>query len=476
MHFAGSMEIHGSFTTLRMTARCRGVYTTFRAGAGSCTRSGRPLLSAISSAVVGASNDSLTTKSSSPETTVQGTAPESRNVVAFGATSFFNDTASEMAYWILPAFLLSIGAGPAAVGLIEGIAESVTSFAKLASGYWSDRVARRKPMVVAGYAIANAVKPLLAITGAWWQVLLIRFADRFSKGVRGAPRDVMVAESAAPGRTGAAFGLLQAMDSAGAIAGPLLALAILPAFGFRGVFVGAAIPGALSVLAVALFVRERKKAQQHRVFSAEPSREKASRPTFSSAFYYVIVAVSLFSVGNSSDMFLVLRAQSIGVPATHAPLLGLVFNITYTLFSWPAGKLSDLISRRAASQSVAASRHSIAAAGYLVFALTYLVFGLAPSRAAIWGMMALYGLYYALTAPVLKAIVAESVPASARGRAFGIFAFVTSVTTLLASVLTGELWKHFGPEVPFLLSAALATISALMLLGARLPHTVEGEA
>src|SRR5690349_5003156 len=177
-------------------------------------------------------------------------APMSRNVKVFGATSFFNDTASEMAYWVLPAFLASIGAGPAQLGIIEGIAESIASFAKLFSGVLADRVQRRKPIVVSGYVVANAVKPLLALVTSWWQVLGIRFADRLAKGVRGAPRDVMLAESTPPEKIGSAFGLLQAMDSAGAIAGPLLALAIMPHFGFKGVFWAAAVPGALAIIAV----------------------------------------------------------------------------------------------------------------------------------------------------------------------------------------------------------------------------------
>src|SRR5271163_1386535 len=161
------------------------------------------------------------------------------NIYAFGLTSFLNDTASEMAYWVLPAFLASLGAGPAQLGLIEGIAESVASFAKLFSGYLADRISRRKPVVVAGYFAANAVKPLLAIVTAWPQILLIRFTDRLAKGVRGAPRDVMVAESVPKERLGSAYGLIQSMDSAGAIAGPLLALAMLARFGTRGVFLAA---------------------------------------------------------------------------------------------------------------------------------------------------------------------------------------------------------------------------------------------
>src|SRR5712671_1617694 len=317
-----------------------------------------------------------------------------RNIYAFGLTSFLNDTASEMAYWVMPAFLASIGAGAAQLGIIEGIAESVASFAQLFSGYLADKVSHRKPIVVGGYFVANAVKPLLALVSSWWQILGIRFADRFAKGVRGTARDVMVADSVAKSKIGSAYGLIQAMDSAGAIVGPLLALAV----------------------------------------------------------------VTMFSLGNSSDMFLVLRAGNIGIPASRAPLLGLVFNIMFTLVSWPAGKFSDRFSRSA-----------IAAAGYLVFAIVYFVFALAPSQLAIWLAMAFYGLFYALTNAVLKALIVESVDTGVRGRALGIYSFCISVTTLLSSVITGALWKVYGPRVPFYFSAGIATVSALALLAHRSP-------
>jgi MFS family permease len=392
-----------------------------------------------------------------------------RNIYAFGLTSFLNDTASEMAYWVLPAFLASLGAGPAQLGIIEGIAESVASFAKLFSGYVTDQVEHRKPIVVGGYFVANAVKPVLALVSSWWQILGIRFADRFAKGMRGTARDVMVAESVDQKRIGSAYGLIQAMDSAGAIAGPLLALAVIGRFGMRGVFASAAVPGALCVIVAWAGIRE-----VHRVGSSSVVEQRASSPVPaepSSAaaksewlpklpfgFYYVLAVVTLFSLGNSSDMFLVLRAGSIGIPASRAPLLGLVFNLMYTLFSWPAGKFSDRCSRSA-----------IAAAGYFVFALVYFVFALAPSQLAIWLTMAFYGLFYALTNPVLKALVVETVPAEVRGRALGIYFFVTSLTTLLASVITGALWKIYGAPAPFYLSAGIATFSAFTLLARRSP-------
>jgi MFS family permease len=396
-----------------------------------------------------------------------------RNIYVFGTTSFLNDTASEMAYWVLPAFLASLGAGPAQLGLIEGIAESVASFAKLFSGCLADHIHRRKPVVVAGYVVANAVKPLLAMVTSWPQILLIRFTDRLAKGVRGAPRDVMVAESVPKNRLGSAYGLIQSMDSAGAIAGPLAALVLLAHFGIRSVFWAAAVPGALCVLVALLGIRETRRAapggQPGAAVPTLPDRKFARNnnltPSLTSSsgrivlpapFYFVLIAVTLFSLGNSSDMFLVLRAQNVGIRVALAPLLGLVFNITYTLASWPAGWFSDHVSRRL-----------IASVGYVIFAAVYFVFGRAPSTPAIWIAMAVYGFYYALTQPVLKALVVETVGEDVRGRALGIYFFATSAATLAASLITGELWKLYGAAIPFYVSAAMALIAAGLLQVAR---------
>ncbi len=393
-----------------------------------------------------------------------------RNVYAFGLTSFLNDTASEMAYWVLPAFIASLGAGPEQLGIIEGIAESVASFAKLFSGYLADRVSHRKPIVVGGYFVANAVKPLLALVSSWWQILGIRFADRSAKGIRGTARDVMVAESVDAAKIGSAYGLIQAMDSAGAIIGPLAALLLLRHFSMRSVFAAAAIPGALCIVVAWLGIRELHRDQcsgtaaicddEHTDAPEKPNHtslsgitDSAGLPKLPLGFYYVLAVVTLFSLGNSSDMFLVLRAGNAGIPAAEAPLLGLVFNVMYTLLSWPAGKFSDRF-----------SRSTIAAAGYWVFAVVYFVFALAPSRRALWLTMAFYGLFYALTNPVLKALVVETVDVAVRGRALGIYFFLTSLTTLLASVITGALWKLYGAAVPFYLSASIATVSAAALL------------
>src|SRR5215469_8516828 len=220
-----------------------------------------------------------------------------RNIYSFGITSFFNDTATEMAYWVLPAFLVTLGAGPAQLGLIEGIAESVASFAKLFSGYLADHIERRKPVVVAGYFVANAVKPLLAIVTSWWHILLIRFSDRLAKGVRGAPRDVMVAESVGKDKLGSAYGLIQSLDSAGAIVGPLAALLLLARFQIRSVFLAAAVPGAFAVLVAMLGIRETR---QHSGRDSKPRENRNAAAAVApgsglpGAFFVVLVAVTLF--------------------------------------------------------------------------------------------------------------------------------------------------------------------------------------
>ncbi len=385
--------------------------------------------------------------------TQNGSSRQARNAVALGLASFFNDTASELAYWILPLFLTrSLGAGAAALGWIEGIAEGCASFARLLSGWWTDRVGRRKPFVVAGYVAANAVKPLLAWTTSPLHVLAIRTVDRFSKGTRTAPRDAMLAESVEEARRGAAFGFRQAMDSAGAIAGPLVAFLLLKSHvDLRTIFLFAAIPGALSVLFVLTLVRETGTGRMKVPNVSGRVSSGASGP-LPSRFRWLLLAVAVFAIGNSSDLFLVLRAQQLGFGEL-APLLGLVFNCTYTSLAWPLGRLSDRLPRK-----------WLLGAGYLVFAIVYAGFALVRSGWQVWGLFLLYGLYYALAEGVLKAIVADLVPADSRGRAYGILATVYGVFILAASLITGQLWERFGPAVPLTLSATLAAVAAILVL------------
>ncbi len=376
-----------------------------------------------------------------------------RNVWVLSWVSLFNDSATEMSYWLLPQFLVSVlGAGPAAFGLIEGAAETVASFGRLLSGVLSDRWRRRKPLLAAGYTVANVVKPLLAVAQSWGQVFWIRFADRAAKGFRAAPRDALLADSVAPGQHGAAFGLRQAMDSAGAIAGPLAALTLLPVFGgkVRWIFALAALPGMASILLAWGAVREVRPASPVAGWRSRPGGEAALT---SRRLRILLLAVGFFALGNSSDLFLILRAQNLGVRAAFAPLLGLIFNFVYTILSWPAGKLSDRLPKR-----------YLVMLGYLIYAGVYAAFALARGPQAAWFLFAVYGIYYALTEGVLKAWVADLVPSAERGRVFGVFNWVIGVMAFPASVLAGWLWQRYTPSAPFFLSSGLALGAAILLL------------
>ncbi len=375
----------------------------------------------------------------------------SRNIWVLGWVSLFNDTATEMSYWLLPQFLVGVlGAGTMAFGLIEGAAETAASLARLVSGFLSDRLGKRKPLAAAGYTAANLTKPLLALAQTWHQVFWIRFADRAAKGFRGAPRDALLADSAPASRRGAAFGLQQAMDTAGAIAGPLSAVLLLPLFSgnVRSVFWVAGIPGLISILLAWFAVRE--------VRPGGAGVKPAVSATFrqhNARLMVILAAVTVFALGNSSDLFLILRAQNLGVRASLAPALGLVFNVVYTVLSWPIGRLSDRMPRR-----------TLVLAGFLTYAVVYCLFGWSRSPVAMWLLFPLYGLYYAATEGVLKAWIADLVPSATRASIFGVFNWVTGVAAFPASVLAGRLWQHYSPATPFYVSAALACLAAVLLL------------
>jgi len=377
-----------------------------------------------------------------------------RNVWVLSWVAFFNDTATEMSYWLLPQFLLGVlGADPMAFGLIEGAAETVSSFGRLLSGWLSDRLRRRKPLVAAGYTVANVVKPWLALATSWGQVFCVRFADRAAKGFRGAPRDALIADSVSQAHRGAAFGLRQGMDTAGAVFGPLSALALLPLFAgdVRKVFWLAAIPGAVCILLVWFGVSEVRPAETAK--QGASSTDQASPISWNKSVFVILVAVGLFSLGNSSDLFLILRAQNLGVRAALAPGLGLLFNLVYTSLSWPAGKLSDRIPRR-----------TLVVFGYITYAAVYLGFSLARGPQWVWFLFAAYGTYYAMTEGVLRAWIADLVPSSSRGSVFGAFTWLVGVAALPASLMAGWLWRHYSPAAPFFVSALLSLAAALLLL------------
>ncbi|MBZ5516861.1 MAG: MFS transporter [Acidobacteriia bacterium] len=377
----------------------------------------------------------------------------SRNIRAFGWAAFFNDTATEMSYWLLPRFLVGVlGAGPMAFGLIEGAAESVASFGRLASGFLADRWRRRKPLAAAGYTVANLAKPLLALSQTWGQVFWIRFFDRAAKGFRAAPRDALIADSVPASQRGAAFGFRQAMDSAGAMAGPLAALLLLPLFlgDVRKVFWAATVPGLASLAVAWLAVREVRPKSSATQRSSEGGF--AGLSAVDRRLWLILAAVTVFSLGNSSDLFLILRAQNLGLGPGFAPALGFVFNVVYTLLSWPAGKLSDRIPRRI-----------LIILGYSVYAAVYLGFAMARSVRLVWLLMPAYGLYYGLTEGVMKAWISDLVPSERRASVYGVFNWVVGLTLFPASLAAGWMWQRYSPATPFYFSAALASTAAVLL-------------
>ena len=376
-----------------------------------------------------------------------------RNVWVLAWVALFNDTSTEMSYWLLPQFLVTVlGAPPMAFGLIEGAAETIASFSRLLSGWLSDLTGRRKPLTAAGYTLANVVKPLLAVTHSWHQVFWIRFGDRAAKGFRGAPRDALIADSVDPAHRGAAFGLRQAMDTAGAILGPLSAMLAmwLLAGRIRDVFWLAAIPGVVCVLLVWFGVKEVRSTAR----PASPSQNAThSKRMPQGKLLLLLAAVGLFSLGNSSDLFLILRAQNLGMGAWTAPALGLLFNVVYASLSWPAGKLSDRVPRR-----------WLVVTGYLVYAAVYAGFAWLRAPQMVWFLFAIYGTYYALTEGAMKAWVADLAPADSRAWAFGVLNWVVGVAAFPASFLAGWMWQRFSPAAPFAFSSVLSFTAAALLL------------
>ncbi len=376
-----------------------------------------------------------------------------RTVVALGLTSLFADVGSEMIFPLLPVLLVSLGAAPAFIGLIEGVADAVASILKYLSGVYADRIHKKKPFVIAGYSIAAITRPLLAFALFPWHVLALRTLDRIGKGIRTAPRDALIADAAAEGEAGRAFGFHRAMDHAGAIVGPLLGT-LLVSFGWpiRRVIMFAVVPCALSVAAVFL-VKEAPRAIEPKAatqLTSEPLPPKLTR------FFLILF---LFALGNSSDAFLLLRAKEIGVSNAALPLLWVTLNISKLVTTYFGGQLSDRIPRT----------HLIFA-GWFVYALSYAGLGFASAPWHAWALFVGYGAFFGLTEPVEKAFVKDLAPANARGRAFGVYNFVVGASSLPASLLAGYLWQTWSSRVALLTGSALAVVSAILLFAWTIQH------
>ncbi len=372
----------------------------------------------------------------------------SPTVWLLGLVSLFNDAASELVYPLVPLYLASVlMAGPKVLGLIEGIAEATGSLLKLFSGVLADRFGSTKGWVVGGYGLTAACRPLLALVTSWPAVLALRFADRVGKGLRASPRDALLAASITPDQRGLAFGLHRAMDNAGAVIGPLLGAALLASgMAIRDILLWTLVPGAMTV-AFALAVRE-------------PERKPAGNAAFSwtlqgfpPIFKRYLLVLALFTLGNSSNMFLLLRAREVGLPEAQVPVLWALTAAVAMLGSTPLAALSDRVGRL-----------RLILGGWVVYGAFYLLLGLVDSSTALlWPLFALYGLFLAATEGAERALVADLAPASLLGTAYGWFNVTTGVMLLPASILFGWLWQSAGPQTAFSFGATCAVLAALLL-------------
>jgi MFS family permease len=374
------------------------------------------------------------------------------NIIVLGLTSLLTDISSEMVYPLIPFFLTAtLGAGPAVLGLVEGIAESTASLLKVFSGYLSDRLRKRKALTIAGYASSAMGKVMLYWAGSWGMVLGARIIDRIGKGIRTAPRDALIAESVEEGKRGRAFGLHRAMDTAGAAMGVLLAYAILSGNpgSYPRVFLWSVVPAAAGVF---LLYHLREPISPTKLSPHLPSFRWKVLPRKLRLF---LVIAFVFTLGNSSNTFLLLRASGLGFTPKDAILLYLLYNICYALFSYPAGKLFDRIGPK-----------SLLTAGYLVYGCAYLGFAVCEPEAGpgvVWGLFGLYGLYSGLTDGIEKALVSNLAPAELRATAIGLHATIVGIGLLPASLIAGALWALVGPEAAFFFGSALGLLAALGL-------------
>jgi MFS family permease len=379
-----------------------------------------------------------------------------RPIWMLGWVSFFTDMASEMIYPLLPLFLTQVlGAGAMSLGVIEGAAEAANSALKVLSGWLTDRWRSPKKLVLAGYGLASSARPLIGIATAWPQVLLIRFSDRLGKGIRGAPRDAMLADMARADARGRVFSFHRAMDHAGAVTGPLIASAFLyfrPA-DYRTLFLLTIIPGIIVILFI-LAVPDRTNPVEPRT-PQNPGEPRRTPWDLGKPFYKAMTVILLFSLGNASDAFLLLRLSDLGTPSFWIPLLWSGLHVVKVGCSLVGGALSDKFGRR-----------SLIALGWLWYAAIYAGFGFLNSRAATIPIFLAYGVYFGFTEGNEKAWVADMAPAHARGTAFGIYNAVLGVGTLAASLVFGWIWTHVSPHAAFLTGAGFALVASFLLVAA----------
>lgn len=384
------------------------------------------------------------------------------NVFFLGLVSLLTDVSSEMIFTLVPLFLTNIlGAAGFIVGIVGGVSEAADAIFRIASGWLSDKIGKRKLLALSGYSISTVSKPFLLLAGSWGMVLAVRFSDRIGKGVRSSSRDALVADSVSPDARGKGFGLHRAMDTTGAFLGLIVAAGIvyfvqgtgairLSQECFRWLVIGGIIPAVLAVIVLQVFVNEKSRKQPDKLWPHIISTEKNH---FDKRFKIFLVLMAIFTLGNSSDFFIILRAQDMGSPLLQVVLMVVVHNAAYALFSLPMGMLSDRLGRK-----------RVIALGWLIYALAYLGFAAAGSLWQIWLLFAFYGVYYGVVEGAARAFVADLVTGDRRGTAYGLYHGVIGITLLAASLLAGWLWDALSPSAPFLLGAGLAFVAMLGIM------------
>lgn len=370
-----------------------------------------------------------------------------RNILFTGLTSFLTDTSVKMIYSVMPLFLISIGASKASLGLIEGIAESTASLIRALSGFWSDRLGKNKPFMLAGYALSAIILPLYAFVISPMQVLILRFGERFGKGIRTAPRDSLIAASVTGNKSGRGFGFQKAMDNSGAIVGPLLAFALLSFFpgSYRLIFILAGIPAIAGIFVIVFGIKEVRKSKAE-LFNKFRFRD------FSRRYWLFLAIIFVFTLGNSTDALLLVKANEAGIKVAFIPLVYLVTNVVSVAAAIPAGSLADRI-----------GKEKLLIAGFLIYSIVYFFFGLNVGEGALFVLFAFYGLYSAATDGIQKAFIADVADVNKKGTALGIYNAMLGITLLPASIIAGVLYDRVNSSVPFWFGAAMALLAAILM-------------
>lgn len=371
-----------------------------------------------------------------------------KNAFFTGLTSFFTDTSTKMVYSVMPLFLLSIGASKTTISLIEGIAESTASLLKAISGYWSDKIGKNKPFMIIGYGITAIITPLYALTRIPIQILFFRFFERIGKGLRAAPRDSLISGSIKKNEAGKTFGFQKAMDNSGAIVGPLITFLLLSIFplNYSYIFLLATIPAILGVLTIIIFIKEAKAEKKE-------TTNKISLKLLPKKFYFFLIIIFVFTLGNSADALLLVKTSETGIDKSYIPFVYMIFNTVSVLLAIPIGKLSDRI-----------GREKLIILGFIVYAIVYYFFGRFNSINVFIFLFMLYGFYSALTDGSQKAMISDIVSKDLKGTGFGIYHAVLGITLLPASLIAGLLYDKVNSNAPFYFGSIMALIATILMI------------